>query len=271
MTVDSGSAKRASDTRIPTDPNWYSLLLNPMHRQSVLRLVRQSGSFAQAELPPAYLAPSLHFTRVRTPTQSPSFSSTAVAAGRDLNRSRGVSAIHHTGPKGPLGSQKYPLPRPVSPEKIERRNPTPDHGLWGFFPPDRQPLSTPEYDISFGEWCELDSSTCTHILHRPVLVDPRTPGKIMGRPPLSVVGLRQGAQSHSDLGLGTGTTERWIWRVRVHRAGENGSYCPVVKLLRYDANVILDPSHSASHSACSARAMERLGGCTEAVSEGAAA
>ena len=136
-----------------------------MHRQSVLRLVRQSGSLAQTELPPAYLAPSLHFTRARTPTQSSSFSSTAVAAGRDMNRWRGVSAIHHTGPKGPLGAQKYPLPKPVAPEKIERRNPTPNHGLWGFFPPDRQALSTPEYDISFGEWLGLDSWTHAHSLH----------------------------------------------------------------------------------------------------------
>lgn len=122
-----------------------------MHRQSVTRLARQLGGLPFAELPPPYLAPSLHFSLIRSPAQSSNFSSTAVAAGRDLSKSRGVSAIHRTGPKFKLGASKYPLPKPVSPEEVERRHPTPDHGLWGFFPRNKEALSSPEYDNAHGE------------------------------------------------------------------------------------------------------------------------
>ncbi|KAL1982884.1 hypothetical protein VTN96DRAFT_812 [Rasamsonia emersonii] len=124
-----------------------------MHRQSVIRLARQSGVPALAELPPPYLAPSLHFNPVRS-IQCSGFSTTAANAargrGRDLSKNRGVSAIHRTGPKFPLGVSKYPLPKPVSPAERPPRDPTPNHGLWEFFPPDRQALSTPEYDIAHG-------------------------------------------------------------------------------------------------------------------------
>ncbi|GLA25954.1 54S ribosomal protein L4 mitochondrial [Aspergillus niger] len=123
-----------------------------MNRQSVLRLARQTGAFPLAELPPPYLAPSLHFSMNRSTVQCSNFSSTAaVAAGRgDLNKVRGVSAIHRTGPKYKLGVSKYPLPKPVSPDALPKRNATPDHGLWGFFPTDRTALSTPTYDIECG-------------------------------------------------------------------------------------------------------------------------
>ncbi|BCS18088.1 mitochondrial 54S ribosomal protein uL29m [Aspergillus puulaauensis] len=123
-----------------------------MHRQSVVRLARQYGAFPLAELPPPYLAPSLHFPLNRSSVQSSNFSSTAPAAGkgRDLNKARAVSAIHRTGPRFRLGASKYPLPKPVSPEKLEKRESSPNHGLWGFFPKDRQPLSTPEYDNAHG-------------------------------------------------------------------------------------------------------------------------
>ncbi|KAL4917267.1 mitochondrial 39-S ribosomal protein L47 (MRP-L47)-domain-containing protein [Aspergillus aurantiobrunneus] len=123
-----------------------------MHRQSVARLARQYGAFPLAELPPPYLAPSLHFPLNRSPVQSANFSSTAPAAGRgrDLNKSRAVSAIHRTGPRFKLGASKYALPKPVSPENLEKREATPNHGLWGFFPRDRQALSTPEYDNAHG-------------------------------------------------------------------------------------------------------------------------
>ncbi|KAK5806211.1 hypothetical protein VI817_000469 [Penicillium citrinum] len=103
-------------------------------------------------LPPAYLAPSLHFSMTRTPVQSSNFSTTPVAAGRgrDMNRVRGVSAIHRTGTRFKLSAAKYPLPQPVSPEKMQSRGATPDHGLWGFFPPSREALSVPEFDDDFG-------------------------------------------------------------------------------------------------------------------------
>ncbi|CAL5869690.1 uncharacterized protein PFLUO_LOCUS3920 [Penicillium psychrofluorescens] len=118
-----------------------------MQRQSVARLAGH-GRLALAELPPPYLAPSLHFPSSRS-GQSSSFSSTAVAA-RDLNKNRAVSAIHRTGPRYPLSVSKYPLPKPVSPEDMKPRDPNPNHGLWGFFPPNHEALSDPEYDMDFG-------------------------------------------------------------------------------------------------------------------------
>ncbi|PYH45150.1 mitochondrial 54S ribosomal protein uL29m [Aspergillus saccharolyticus JOP 1030-1] len=123
-----------------------------MHRQSLLRLARQTGAFPLVELPPPYLAPSLHFSLHRSPNQASNFSSTAVAAGhgRDLSKSRGVSAIHRTGPKFKLGVSKYQLPKPVARGEVAKRHPTPDHGLWAFFPKDRQALSSPEYDVAHG-------------------------------------------------------------------------------------------------------------------------
>lgn len=125
-----------------------------MPRQNATRLARQFWGLPLAELPPPYLAPSLHLSLIRSPVQSSNFSSTAAAAGhgRDLSKSRGVSAIHRSGPKFRLGVSKYPLPKPASPESVERRHPTPDHGLWGFFPKDKAALSTPEYDVAHGWW-----------------------------------------------------------------------------------------------------------------------
>lgn len=122
-----------------------------MHRPAVTRLA-QCGGLALAELPPPYLAPSLHFSMTRI--QSSNFSTTPVAAGRgrDLNKTRGVSAIHRTGPRFKLGVSKYPLPKPVSPEAIPPREKNPGHGLWGFFPPSREALSTPSFDLEFGRW-----------------------------------------------------------------------------------------------------------------------
>ncbi|EYE97569.1 mitochondrial 54S ribosomal protein uL29m [Aspergillus ruber CBS 135680] len=123
-----------------------------MPRHSVTRLARQVRGLPLAELPPPYLAPSLHFSLIRSPVQSSNFSSTAVVAGhgRDLSKSRGVSAIHRSGPKFKLGVSKYPLPKAVSPESLEHRHPTPDHGLWGFFPKGKEALSSPEYDNAHG-------------------------------------------------------------------------------------------------------------------------
>ncbi|KAJ5363694.1 54S ribosomal protein L4 [Penicillium cataractarum] len=123
-----------------------------MHRPAVARLA-QHGAMAMAELPPPYLAPSLHFSMTRSPVQTSSFSTTsAVAAGRgrDMNRTRGVSAIHRTGTRFNLSASKYPLPKPVSPDQMKARPATPNHGLWGFFPPSHEALSTTEYDAAFG-------------------------------------------------------------------------------------------------------------------------
>ncbi|KAJ5907627.1 54S ribosomal protein L4 [Penicillium taxi] len=119
-----------------------------MHRPSLTRLA-QYGGLALAELPPPYLAPSLHFSIARS-TQIASFSTSPVAAGRDMNRTRGVSAIHRTGPRFKLTVSKYPLPKPVSPEKAQPRPQTPNHGLWAFFPPTHEALGNPETDMNFG-------------------------------------------------------------------------------------------------------------------------
>lgn len=141
-------SSRRTTLRTPKD-----LYLGPivsMHRQSAARLVRQSRTLLLAELPPPYLAPSLHFSQT---IPSSNFSSTAVNAarrGRDLSKNRGVSAIHRTGPKHPLGVSKYPLPKPVDPGERPPRDPTPNHGLWEFFPRTREALSTPEYDVAHG-------------------------------------------------------------------------------------------------------------------------
>lgn len=123
-----------------------------MHRPSIIRLAQYGGLVP--ELPPAYLAPSLHFSMARSAVQCSSFTTTPVAAGRgrDKNRTRGVSAIHRTGPRFKLSASKYPLPKPVSPEAMPPRPKNPDHGLWGFFPPSREALSVPEFDMDFGMW-----------------------------------------------------------------------------------------------------------------------
>lgn len=122
-----------------------------MHRPSIARLAQYGGLVT--ELPPPYLAPSLHFSMTRSP-QSSSFSTTPIAAGRgrDMNRTRGVSAIHRTGTRFKLSASKYPLPKPVSPADMQPQPQTPDHGLWGFFPKSRQAMSVPEFDMDFGEW-----------------------------------------------------------------------------------------------------------------------
>jgi large subunit ribosomal protein L47 len=141
--------------------------MNQMHQHIVRRLLQRPRVFAVTELPPLFLAPSLQFNLNQLPSQCASFSSTSVAGrGRDLSKSRGVSAIHRTGPKFPLGVSKFPLPTPIKPEALEPRNPTTEHGLWEFFPRDRQALSTPEYDVAHGvhpspilhSFCDYDLS-----------------------------------------------------------------------------------------------------------------
>ncbi|EED20621.1 50S ribosomal protein L4 [Talaromyces stipitatus ATCC 10500] len=119
-----------------------------MNRQSVVRLTRQLGTPLSAELPPPFLAPAVHGK-----FQSANFSSTASNAARhfpDKSKQRGVSAIHRTGPRYPLTVAKFPLPVPVTKENLPPRENNPNHGLWAFFPPDRMPMSTPEYDVAHG-------------------------------------------------------------------------------------------------------------------------
>ncbi|KAJ6136812.1 hypothetical protein N7497_012365 [Penicillium chrysogenum] len=90
-----------------------------------------------AELPPTYLAPSLHPSVTLSAIQSSSFSSTASVGAnprRDKSKNRGVSAIHRTGPRTPFVVSRWPLPKPVSPKDMQPRETDPNHGLWAFFP-----------------------------------------------------------------------------------------------------------------------------------------
>ena len=117
-----------------------------MQRQLGLGLSSRCRGSALVDVPPPFLAPSLHSRLL----QCSSFSSTTGLSIRDKNKARGVSAIRRTGPRVPLGVSKYPLPKPVPQDKIPPRTSSPDHGLWGFFPPNREALSTPEYDMAYG-------------------------------------------------------------------------------------------------------------------------
>lgn len=121
-----------------------------MNQSAVTRFARYGG-LALADLPPSYLAPSLV---AMNQSQSSSFSTTPVAAGRargrDLSKNRGVSAIHRTGPKFKLTAAKYPLPVPVPRSEFPEPAKTPNHGLWAFFPKNREALSNPETDGEHG-------------------------------------------------------------------------------------------------------------------------
>jgi len=119
----------------------------------VPRIANRLRGLVMTELPPPYLAPSLHRSVTLSPVQSSSFSSTAPVGAnprRDKSRHRGVSAINRTGPRTPLHVSRWPLPKPVSPLEMERRETNPNHGLWAFFPPNREALSLPEYDGAYG-------------------------------------------------------------------------------------------------------------------------
>ncbi|KAJ5274201.1 hypothetical protein N7505_002746, partial [Penicillium chrysogenum] len=121
--------------------------------QQVPRIASRLRGLAMAELPPTYLAPSLHPSVTLSAIQSSSFSSTASVGAnprRDKSKNRGVSAIHRTGPRTPFVVSRWPLPKPVSPKDMQPRETDPNHGLWAFFPPNRQPLPTPEYDNAHG-------------------------------------------------------------------------------------------------------------------------
>jgi hypothetical protein len=196
-----------------------------MHRPSIARLAQHGGLVA--ELPPPYLAPSLHFSMTRLP-QSSSFSTTPVAAGRgrDMNRTRGVSAIHRTGTRFKLSASRYPLPKPVSPADMQPQPPNPNHGLWGFFPKSREAMSVPEFDMDFGE-CKISPATVHDMYQtRIALTDqtrspmghPRTTGEELGRPAQAVVGVCQGAQPHCDYQLGERANEGWFRWPRDQRA-----------------------------------------------------
>ncbi|KAI5307201.1 hypothetical protein KEM56_002934 [Ascosphaera pollenicola] len=55
-----------------------------------------------------------------------------------------------TGLPVPLHASKFGLPAPAKPEEREPREETPDHGLWGFFIPERERVPSTEYEAKFG-------------------------------------------------------------------------------------------------------------------------
>ncbi|KAI1926599.1 54S ribosomal protein L4 mitochondrial [Ophidiomyces ophidiicola] len=120
-----------------------------MALRSIASFFYQQGGLPLAELPPAFLAPALYSPSLSAHTQRSQFSTSSSVTGRDRNRLRGVSAIHRTGPKHPLPVSKYPLPTPA-PQDQSKRPLNPNHGLWGFFGPNKQSLSTPEEEYAHG-------------------------------------------------------------------------------------------------------------------------
>lgn len=100
-----------------------------------------------AELPPIFLAPFLQASAVKPAVQTAAFSSSVARPQR--NKSRGVSAIHRTGPRYPLLASKYPLPVPINVERAPTDN-NPHHGLWGFFPTNRAAVPDPAEERMFG-------------------------------------------------------------------------------------------------------------------------
>ncbi|KAK2759479.1 54S ribosomal protein L4 mitochondrial [Arachnomyces sp. PD_36] len=119
-----------------------------MSRQSVSKVLHQYGASSRVELPPPFLAPALHFPLISSSIQTSRFSTTHAVAAREKSKLRGVSAIHRTGPRRPLLVSKHPLPRPV--ENPEKRETTPNHGLWGFFGDDKSALIPPADEHSHG-------------------------------------------------------------------------------------------------------------------------
>lgn len=95
---------------------------------------------------PLFLAPAFTETAL-PPSTVRCFSSTTCKLARrrgqrDMNKSRGVSAIRSTGTRRPLSVnflyEELPVPRPESERPLEDFPINPNHGLYGFFNKERQ-------------------------------------------------------------------------------------------------------------------------------------
>lgn len=105
------------------------------------------------DAPPVFLAPVLAYGIAWKNPQSKFSTSAALPQRRkrDGNPNRGVSALRRTGLRYPVGMSKEPLPVPVlDPKRRSKVTVDENHGLWGFFGPERKALSTPEEDAAFG-------------------------------------------------------------------------------------------------------------------------
>lgn len=121
-----------------------------MPPQSIVSFFPKRWGTSLVDLPPVFLAPALYFPQPKPRTQCSNFSTSPSSSLRDRSRLRGVSAIHRTGPRYKLSVAKYPLPKPAPPEKQEKRQTNPDHGLWGFFAQNKQAIPTPEEEYAHG-------------------------------------------------------------------------------------------------------------------------
>lgn len=168
--------------------------VNNMPSRSIARVLPSNGLSFVAELPPAFLAPAIYRPFSPFTSQCSKFSTSPVSS-RDLSRWRGVSAIHRTGPKRKLIVSDYPLPTPAPARVQEKRAENPNHGLWGFFGPNKEAVPTPEEDYAVGthcvRTCVVDPSANIPFA-RPCLVYPGVAAEVLGRPPSSLVGLCQG-------------------------------------------------------------------------------
>lgn len=117
-------------------------------------LTSRFGSISINHCPPFFLAPTLSFCL----HASAPFSTTSPMAQRTKSRkhhapqpNRGVSALRRTGLRHRVEMDRYPLPTPVmDPEKRSKVTVDENHGLWGFFRPDKKALNTPEETAAFG-------------------------------------------------------------------------------------------------------------------------
>lgn len=125
-------------------------LTSKMPTPSIARFAHKYGVNSLVELPPAFLAPALYSSPLYSPSQRSKFSTTSHLSLKDKSKQRGISAIHRTGTRHPLSVSKYPLPTPEPIERQEKRPENPNHGLWEFFPENKQALPTPEEEYSHG-------------------------------------------------------------------------------------------------------------------------
>ncbi len=122
-------------------------------KMSCLLSTSRLGQLATKQYPPLFLAPALFsFYQI-----SASFSTSSSVSQRTTRKkharhpNRGVSALRRTGLRHSVEMDKYPLPVPVlDPEKRSKVSVDENHGLWGFFRPDKKALNTPEEMAAFG-------------------------------------------------------------------------------------------------------------------------
>jgi len=115
-------------------------------------ILPRSFTRSALEFPPTFLAPSLGLQPARkVPHSLFSTSASLRARTRDRNKNRGVSALRRTGLRNPVSMSKEPLPQPVlDPARRSKVKVDDNHGLWGFFNPEKTALATPVMEAAHG-------------------------------------------------------------------------------------------------------------------------